>query len=89
MGWNWRRVLNFGPVRVNFSKNGIGYSIGAKGVRIGRNVKRENYTQLTVPKTGIYYRTILSKASGSPTKIGIVAVVAIFIALLFLKLAFR
>jgi hypothetical protein len=36
MCWSFRRGLNFGPLRVNLSKNGVGFSVGAKGFRIGR-----------------------------------------------------
>ena len=37
MGWNFRRSINVGPFRMNFSKSGIGYSAGIRGARIGRD----------------------------------------------------
>ena len=33
MGWNFRKSIKIGPARVNLSKSGVGYSVGAGGVR--------------------------------------------------------
>jgi hypothetical protein len=33
MGWNFRKSFKIGPARVNLSKSGAGYSVGAGGVR--------------------------------------------------------
>jgi hypothetical protein len=35
MGWYFRRSVKFGPLRVNFSKSGVGYSFGMRGLRVG------------------------------------------------------
>lgn len=35
MGWFFRKSYKAGPIRINISKSGIGYSIGTKGLRIG------------------------------------------------------
>jgi hypothetical protein len=37
MGWNLRKGFNFGPLRINLSRRGVGYSVGARGLRIGRD----------------------------------------------------
>lgn len=34
MAFSWRRCVSLGPVRVNFSGSGVGYSFGARGARI-------------------------------------------------------
>ena len=31
----FRSSVNFGPLRVNFSRSGVGYSVGAGGFRTG------------------------------------------------------
>lgn len=33
MGFRFRKSVNLGPLRVNFSKSGVGYSVGGKGFR--------------------------------------------------------
>lgn len=33
MGWSFRKSIKVGPARVNVSKSGVGYSVGAGGVR--------------------------------------------------------
>lgn len=33
MGWNFRKSIKVGPARINLSKSGVGYSVGADGVR--------------------------------------------------------
>lgn len=40
MGFFIRKGINFGPVRVNFSKSGVGVSLGTKGLRLGAGPKR-------------------------------------------------
>lgn len=58
MGFRFRKSVNLGGgVRVNVSKSGIGYSVGAKGVRVTKSAKGEVYGTLSAPGTGISYRT--------------------------------
>lgn len=33
MGFNFRKSFKLGPARINLSKSGVGYSVGAKGFR--------------------------------------------------------
>lgn len=63
MGWNWRKAFNFGPVRINLSKKGVGYSVGVRGFRVGRDAKGQDYSQTSIPGTGIYKRSY----SGAPS----------------------
>jgi len=62
MGWNLRRSVNFGPLRVNFSKSGVGYSVGTRGLRVGRDAEGRRYSSISIPRTGIYRRDYLSNA---------------------------
>lgn len=84
MGWNWRKAFNFGPLRVNLSKRGVGYSVGMRGFRVGRDAKGQQYSQTSIPGTGIYKRTY----SGPPTPTrswGLPAAIIVFLVLLLLK----
>jgi hypothetical protein len=56
MGWNFRRSINFGPLRVNLSKSGVGYSVGGRGFRVGKDSNGRKYRSLSIPNTGIYRR---------------------------------
>jgi len=84
MGWSWRKVFNFGPLRVNLSKKGIGYSVGVRGFRVGHDAKGQQYSQTSIPGTGIYKRTY----SGPPAptrRWGLPVVIIVFVVLLLLK----
>jgi hypothetical protein len=53
MGWSFRKSVSFGPLRLNFSKSGVGASVGVKGARVSMNKKS---TYLNLGANGIYYR---------------------------------
>ncbi len=55
MGFRFRKTVKMGPVNLNFSKSGIGTSIGGKGFRVGVNSKGKSYTSASIPGTGISY----------------------------------
>jgi Protein of unknown function (DUF4236) len=57
MGWYLRKGFNLGPLRLNLSKSGLGYSLGVRGARIGVG-PRGNY--VTLGRGGIYYRKYFS-----------------------------
>lgn len=61
MGFYLKKGFNFGPVRVNFSKSGIGVSVGAKGARLGVG-PRGSYVH--AGRKGIYYRKGLGARFG-------------------------
>lgn len=46
MGWSFRKSISFGPFRLNFSKSGVGASIGVKGARISSG-KRGTFLNLS------------------------------------------
>ena len=41
MGFRFRKTIKAGPVNVNLSKSGVGYSVGAEGVRYTHSPKRK------------------------------------------------
>lgn len=64
MGWYLRRSLNFGPFRLNFSKSGIGASVGVTGARVSFG-PRGNYVHMG--RHGVYYRERLGSTPVRPT----------------------
>jgi len=62
MAWRFRRSLNLGPIKFNFSKSGVGYSIGGRGFRVGKDARGRSYTAASIPGTGLYNRTYSSAA---------------------------
>lgn len=57
MGFYIRKGFNFGPLRLNLSRSGLGASFGVKGARIGVG-PRGSYVQMG--RGGLYYRQTLS-----------------------------
>lgn len=62
MGFRFRKSMNFGPFRLNFSKSGIGYSFGGKGFRVTKKAGGGTRTTASIPGTGISY--VKDSASG-------------------------
>lgn len=58
-----RKGLNFGPIRVNLSKSGLGFSAGVKGARIGINSQGRSYVH--GGRHGLYYRKQLGSIRGN------------------------
>src|SRR5580693_3140759 len=58
MGFFFRRSTSVGPFRLNFSRSGIGASVGVKGARL--TVTPLGTTYVTVGSHGFYYRETLS-----------------------------
>ena len=55
MGFRFRKRLNVGPFRMNFSKSGVGYSVGGKGFRVTKKAGGGYRTTASVPGSGISY----------------------------------
>lgn len=56
MAWSYRKSITLGPLRINFSKSGVGFSFGVAGLRGGMNASGTKYVSASVPGTGIRYR---------------------------------
>lgn len=66
MGFYFRKSINLGLFRINFSKSGIGISFGFKGFRVSKGPKG---TTLSAGKNGLYYtKTLSSKKKKTKTK---------------------
>src|SRR5437667_1289755 len=62
MGFYLRKGINFGPLRLNLSRSGLGSSFGVKGARIGIG-PRGSYIHMG--RGGLYYRqTLVPSSSG-------------------------
>jgi hypothetical protein len=57
MGWSFHRSLNLGGLRLNFSKSGIGASVGMRGLRYGISPNGRRYVRCGMD--GIYYQETL------------------------------
>lgn len=56
MAWSYRKSITLGPLRINFSKSGVGFSFGVRGLRGGMNASGTKYVSANIPGTGIRYR---------------------------------
>jgi hypothetical protein len=54
MGWYVRKSFKLGPVRLNFSKRGLGASVGEPGARVGVDASGQPYVHSG--RGGLYYR---------------------------------
>lgn len=63
MGFNFRKSVKMGPVRVNLSKSGVGYSVGGKGMRVTKKAGGGTRTTVGIPGTGISYSSDSKKKS--------------------------
>lgn len=68
MGFRFRKSLKAGPIRVNFSKSGIGFSAGVKGARITKPAKGKARTTVGIPGTGLSYSKTVGGKKKSATK---------------------
>lgn len=64
MGFIFRKSINFGPFRINLSKNGVGMSMGVPGLRYTMGQKG-NMLTASLPGTGLSYRINASKLERS------------------------
>ena len=55
MGLRFRKSINIGPLRINISKSGIGFSLGVKGFRVSRSAKGKHTATVSLPGTGLSY----------------------------------
>lgn len=55
MGLRFRKSMKLGPLRINFSKSGIGYSYGVKGFRVTHKANGGVRTTASIPGTGVSY----------------------------------
>ena len=59
MGFYFRKGINLGFLRINFSKSGVGFSIGIPGFKIVKPARGKIY--LHAGKKGLYYRKTIEE----------------------------
>jgi hypothetical protein len=57
MGFYYRKSFKAGPFRISLGKSGVGYSIGGRGFRTGVTSRGRRYSNVSIPGTGLGYRT--------------------------------
>lgn len=67
MGLRFRKSIKMGPVRVNFSKSGVGYSVGGPGFRATKKAGGGYRTTASIPGTGISYVKDYSEKKKTPS----------------------
>ncbi len=65
MAWGFRRSIGIGPLRINFSKSGIGASVGVRGARVGVNSRGKGYSHLSAG--GFFVRNRIGAGEPSST----------------------
>lgn len=55
MGLRFRKSFNFGPLRLNLSKSGMGFSVGVPGMRFTKLANGRKRKTFSIPGTGISY----------------------------------
>lgn len=69
MGFRFKKSFNIGKhFKINLSKSGIGYSFGVKGFRIGKTAKGKTEKTLSLPGSGLSYKTIKKEDGLKDTK---------------------
>lgn len=56
MGFIFRKSVRLGPIRINFSKSGIGISTGVPGLRVGRGANGRKQLSVGLPGSGVSWR---------------------------------
>ena len=51
MGLRYRKSVKLGGLRINFSKSGVGYSYGVKGLRYTKTAKGKDRITASIPGT--------------------------------------
>ncbi len=69
MGWRFRKLFRKGPLQASISKNGIGYSIGIQGFRVGLTSSRQYYISLGIPGSGLYWIKYFGKTAQNQNKV--------------------
>lgn len=69
MGFRFRKSIKAGPLRINLSKSGVGYSVGGKGYRYTKKANGGTRTTTSIPGSGIsYVKDSSKKKRGSTMK---------------------
>lgn len=56
MGFIFRKSFKLGPLKINLSRNGVGYSVGNKRIRHTKTTTGKSYNTIKICKS-LSYRT--------------------------------
>lgn len=59
MSWRWRKAIGAGPLRLNLSRSGVGWSWGIPGLRYGVTPHGRRYVSVGFPGLGLYWMKYL------------------------------
>jgi hypothetical protein len=68
MGWRFRRSLKLGPLRLNLSKSGLGWSVGNRFARIGKRSDGRVVQTVTLPGTGLSEQHTIGGVGKTPVR---------------------
>lgn len=60
--------MRFGPLRLNASKSGIGYSWGIPGIRVSTSPTGKRYLWLSLPGTGLAWSKEIGRRTPDPSQ---------------------
>jgi hypothetical protein len=93
MGLRFQRSIRLGPIELNLSKSGVGFSTGGRSLRAGVDAKGRRYSSVGVPGTGLSWRTAVTtgekRASGSGAGVVVGIIIAVVLVLLFTVILMR
>ena len=69
MGTRFRKSVKLGPFRINFSKSGVGWSVGNKYARYTRKANGGTRITTTLPGTGISHVEELGHSQSSARRV--------------------
>lgn len=73
MGFLFRKSIGRGPFRINLSKRGVGFSVGVRGLRIGRSATGRDTVRASIPGTGVGWQSSSKGKTGCaiPLAVGV------------------
>jgi hypothetical protein len=70
MGWRYRKSVRKGPFRFNFSKRGMGTSVGTRTTRLTQSPTGERRLTFTLPGTGLSWQKVWGRRRRAPRSAG-------------------
>jgi hypothetical protein len=77
MGFYLRKSISLGPIRINLSKSGLGFSTGVKGLRLG--IRPDGRSYVHAGRYGLYYRQELGRPAKPEKEVADVATPPTFV----------
>lgn len=88
MGWNWRKAFNFWPAESKSLEKGRRVFARRSRVQNRSRCEGQDYSQTSIPGTGIYKRRHSGQSSGI-NNWSLAALIAVLLGLLLIKFLLR